>query len=134
MIVLDIDHFKRVNDTYGHPTGDAVLVAMAQAMNAALRTDDVVGRYGGEEFMIVLRSNNANEFWSVVERMRLMIAREPIRAHGNVVSITVSQGMAVPAPEEDLGDLIKRADKALYDAKHGGRNQAEQPDSSGMDS
>jgi diguanylate cyclase (GGDEF)-like protein len=124
VIMADIDYFKKVNDTHGHPTGDAVLVTVSQRMTGTLRTDDVVGRYGGEEFMIVLRSPRPDEFWSVAERIRLLIAATPVEGHGNSVPVTISMGLAAPVSnEEGLGDLIKRADKALYDAKHGGRNR-----------
>lgn len=123
VIMMDIDFFKKVNDTYGHPTGDAVLKAVASTMKTALRGHDVVGRYGGEEFIIFLRGPRSDEFWSVAERLRLTVASRPIHGEGNVVPVTISQGMAVAGPNDTLADLIKRADEALYKAKNSGRNR-----------
>jgi diguanylate cyclase (GGDEF)-like protein len=123
LIMLDIDHFKRVNDTYGHPAGDAVLISVASTMRNALRGDDIVGRYGGEEFMIVLRSPRGSEFYAVAERLRQLVARAPIPAEGHSISVTASQGLAVATSEETLEQVIKRADVALYEAKEEGRDR-----------
>lgn len=123
LVMLDIDHFKQVNDSYGHPAGDDVLTAVAGVMREALRGDDVIGRYGGEEFLIVLRAPRPDEFWSVAERVRLLVAAKPVVTHGHRVPVTVSQGLAVAEPQEALAALIGRADAALYEAKRQGRNR-----------
>ena len=126
--LLDIDYFKRVNDTYGHLAGDAVLAAIAAAAPALLREDDVVGRFGGEEFAILLPHTGAAEAAQVTERLRAAIPRIAIPGGGRVSpvpsGVTVSIGVAVSAgATRDLVDFLAAADHALYQAKNTGRNR-----------
>jgi diguanylate cyclase (GGDEF)-like protein len=126
--LLDIDHFKKVNDTYGHLAGDAVLAAIAAAAPALLREGDIVGRFGGEEFAILLPHTGAAEAAQVTERLRAAIPRIAIAGGGPVSpvpsGITVSIGVAVSAgAARDLVEFLATADHALYQAKNAGRNR-----------
>jgi diguanylate cyclase (GGDEF)-like protein len=127
VIMVDLDHFKQVNDTHGHLAGDAVLREAAHRMQAAVRTYDHVGRYGGEEFLIVLPGTCGANALQLAERMRLAIACEPVAAGGAAIGVTASFG--VTATERAAGGnpetLIRLADEALYRAKERGRNRVE---------
>ncbi|XZG70173.1 diguanylate cyclase [Chitinibacteraceae bacterium HSL-7] len=124
LVMLDIDHFKRVNDEFGHDGGDKALVALARLLTHELRTHDVVGRLGGEEFAMMLPDTDAIAAASIAERVRAAIAaRETTLPDGRVLHFTVSQGLAVRHPDENTGDTLKRADDALYQAKRAGRNR-----------
>ncbi|TET39948.1 MAG: diguanylate cyclase [Dehalococcoidia bacterium] len=126
LIMLDLDHFKEVNDHYGHLTGDDVLESVATLVRQSIRDTDTAGRYGGEEFIIVLPKTDLPTALYVAERIREAIAAAEMRdSEGNVFSITVSQGLSSYEPGEDEHSLISRADVALYRAKEGGRNRVE---------
>jgi diguanylate cyclase (GGDEF)-like protein len=136
--ILDIDHFKQVNDTHGHLAGDAVLAGLARAMQALLRDYDLTCRFGGEEFAMLLPQTSASEAYLIAERLRENLARIPIPAgtgagdqDGGLLSVTVSIGIAaVHTARRDLTDLLASADAALYEAKRSGRNatrMAEEP-------
>jgi diguanylate cyclase (GGDEF)-like protein/PAS domain S-box-containing protein len=120
--MLDADHFKSINDTYGHPTGDEVLRAISDRCKRALRSNDIFGRYGGEEFVIVFPETQLEDARSVAERLRVAVAGAPIRAGDNALDVTVSIGLAAFAQGEDIEKLFQRADAALYTAKQDGRN------------
>ncbi|MEJ2296952.1 MAG: DUF484 family protein [Woeseiaceae bacterium] len=130
-LMLDIDHFKRVNDTWGHAAGDAVLRELAQRIDSQVRASDVAARYGGEEFVVLLPDTDIASAANLAERVRAEIAAAPVELpNGEHVAITASIGLAevspVPADEDlkTLGDsLIARADVALYAAKSAGRDQ-----------
>lgn len=128
IILADIDHFKAVNDSFGHPAGDAILCEVAQRMLGAVRGYDSVGRYGGEEFLIVVPESDARETKIVAERILDVIAEKPIETDESSIEITMSLGTASGAISEDFGisELIGGADKALYQAKAAGRNRIEQ--------
>ncbi len=123
--MVDIDHFKNVNDTYGHQTGDAVLTEVASRLASAVRDFDRIGRYGGEEFLVVLSNCGDGEADTVCERMRAKIAGEPIQARdGTAVAVTASIGVTTFRSGIASGDeLIAAADQALYAAKDSGRNR-----------
>jgi two-component system, cell cycle response regulator len=125
LLVVDIDNFKRVNDTYGHQAGDAVLREVATRLSRNLRNFDLVARFGGEEFVAVLPNADAAGCMVVAERVRESVAAQPIEQGLPVpISITVSIGAAVGRRTREQPDaLIERADKALYDAKETGRNK-----------
>ncbi|MBM3617026.1 MAG: sensor domain-containing diguanylate cyclase [Alphaproteobacteria bacterium] len=127
LVVTDIDHFKRINDTYGHQVGDVVIQSVAKNLLTALREEDAVGRIGGEEFLLILTGCHVAEIRNTVERVRAAIADTPIEAEGHTLDITMSFGAAVGSPEtlESFDALIQVADKALYLAKHNGRNRVE---------
>jgi len=120
--VLDVDHFKKVNDTYGHDAGDVVLVQMARALEAGLRQTDACARWGGEEFVILLPNTRLSAAAGVVEAIRESIANRDIVADDQVLRITASFGLVEAREGETVAETIKRADEALYRAKHGGRN------------
>jgi diguanylate cyclase (GGDEF)-like protein len=123
--MADVDHFKHINDTYGHTVGDAVLYELAQRMIRSLRPYDAVGRYGGEEFLIVFEGCGPPEAFSLAERLRRCVGDERVHVMGASLSVTISMGVAVCAPggEEDHEAIIHRADAALYLAKNSGRNR-----------
>ena len=124
--MLDIDHFKRVNDRYGHLTGDEVLEKIAALTSRNIRDTDIVGRYGGEELIIILPKTNLSSAWVVAERLRTIIEKTEMKdSAGNVFAITVSQGLAGWERDEDATSLISRADEALYKAKEKGRNRVQ---------
>lgn len=124
-IMLDVDHFKPVNDTHGHAIGDEVLIEIARRLGEGVRDMDFIARYGGEEFAIVLPDANADIGHKVAERMRRSIGELPIRLqNGQQLPVTVSLGVATAtSPLEEAEDLIRRADEALYDAKRCGRDR-----------
>jgi diguanylate cyclase (GGDEF)-like protein len=124
VMMLDADHFKRVNDTHGHLAGDAVLKELAKRIQLTVRSYDLTGRYGGEEFLIVLPGCTADEVQQCAERVRSVIADHPISAEGLELAVTVSVGTAVLDPMVNTQrDALAAADKALYQAKHAGRNR-----------
>jgi diguanylate cyclase (GGDEF)-like protein/PAS domain S-box-containing protein len=120
--MIDADHFKAINDTYGHSIGDEVLRAISDRCRRTLRSNDVLGRYGGEEFIIVFPETNLEEASAVAERLRVAVADAPIRVGDNALMVTVSIGLASFALGQDLEKLFQRADSALYAAKQDGRN------------
>ncbi|MES2919471.1 MAG: GGDEF domain-containing protein [Pseudomonadota bacterium] len=124
-VMVDLDHFKRVNDSYGHHAGDQVLVVASAIMMESARQYDEVGRYGGEEFAILLPGASLEAAEVVAERIRARIAATPVEVDGKTITMTASFGVSCyPAPGiGDLNDLLKAADKALYVAKESGRNR-----------
>jgi diguanylate cyclase (GGDEF)-like protein len=127
IIIADLDKFKSINDKFGHPAGDAVLKQASQRMKECVRTPDHVGRYGGEEFLIVLPNCHGEQAAALGERLRQAIANTPVNASGVELPITCSFGVAVAANPEacDFAPLVHAADQALYLAKHNGRNRVE---------
>ncbi len=129
-LMLDVDHFKRINDTWGHPAGDQVLKGIGQLLRDSCRVYDVPGRYGGEEFCIVLPATKAGNTNVVAERIRQRLAETELACGDTSVVVTASIGIAgtdTPDDGEVLSPagLIERADQALYSAKHNGRNRIE---------
>lgn len=123
MLMLDLDHFKQVNDRFGHLCGDAVLVTVAEVMRETLRHPDVSGRFGGEEFIAFLPQTDELGGIDVAERLRQRIEATQIRCEGHVINVTVSVGVAAMRPERlKLDHLIRDADAAMYEAKAAGRN------------
>lgn len=122
--LLDLDHFKRINDLHGHATGDAALRAVADALTSQLRDTDRLGRYGGEEFAVVLPRADAREAVAVVERLRAAVAGLQLGRLGIKERLTLSAGVAAARPgDAHFGELLNRADAALYRAKEDGRNR-----------
>ncbi len=123
---IDLDFFKLVNDSYGHSVGDDVLLGVTKKLSKAVREYDHVGRYGGEEFLVVLPNCTAQAAWEVAERVRLQIAEEPILIGAVQVKMTVSIGLAQWRTGQEPSDLLHQADIALYRAKQNGRNRVEE--------
>ncbi|MEA1938612.1 MAG: PleD family two-component system response regulator [Pseudomonadota bacterium] len=126
VLMLDIDFFKTVNDTYGHDIGDEVLKELARRIGNNMRTSDLVARYGGEEFVVILPDTNRDSALAIAERLRCSIADVPFQISADVSSLdlTISIGVAEAASNGVTGlKVLKRADQALYDAKHAGRNR-----------
>lgn len=127
ILMVDLDHFKAINDTHGHPAGDAVLQDVARRMKSSLRDYDTVGRYGGEEFLIVIPTSDIPGTLAIAERIREVIASKPVTTLKSNVPVTASIGIAVSQASNPLDAemLLHLADEALYRAKDLGRNRAE---------
>ena len=124
VLLADLDHFKRVNDEYGHSAGDAVLLEAAARMRSVLRGHEAIGRYGGEEFLIVLPDCGPSEAASVAARACLALSTTPIETAANMLQTTMSVGVATaPLRADSARSLVDRADQALYRAKAAGRNR-----------
>jgi diguanylate cyclase (GGDEF)-like protein len=134
VLMLDLDHFKRVNDEFGHQTGDRVLVEFAEIARRCIRAEELLGRYGGEEFCLVLPGASAGQAIAVAERIRVSTCERPLA--GLPRATTVSAGVAVYGPGEPvtLDSAIARADEALYRAKSHGRNRVEAIDAAALKS
>jgi diguanylate cyclase (GGDEF)-like protein len=126
LLLFDLDHFKRINDSFGHTGGDDVLRAVALKVSALLRAEDLLARYGGEEFAILARAADHLDAVRLGERVRTAVAAEPLLASGNPVTLTISVGvarLAELAPPTTPEQLLKLADERLYRAKGAGRNK-----------
>jgi diguanylate cyclase (GGDEF)-like protein len=129
LAMIDVDHFKAINDTHGHLTGDLVLEHVAKQLMAGLRVSDDVGRWGGEEFLALLPEADAHEAMAAADRLLTQVQQSAFPAAGGPIAVTVSIGVAAVAASAVAGarvdDLIRQADEALYRAKARGRNRAE---------
>ncbi|MEW6765612.1 MAG: GGDEF domain-containing protein [Pseudomonadota bacterium] len=125
LILFDIDHFKQVNDRFGHPAGDAVLRGVAERVKTHLPSDMTFGRFGGEEFAIVSTTRTHDVLCEEAERLRLAVAAEPFFSDCGYIPVTISLGVSLSAPDEVFSAVYSRADAALYRAKQGGRNRVE---------
>jgi len=126
LILLDIDHFRKVNDRHGHLTGDEVLERTAASIRGNIRDTDIAGRYGGEEFIIVLPRTDLASSWVAAERLRSIVEKTEMKdSAGNVFAVTVSQGLVSWERTDDAASLISRADEALRKAKEKGRNRVQ---------
>ncbi|MGV8842630.1 MAG: diguanylate cyclase [Pseudomonas sp.] len=124
LVMFDIDHFKSINDTYGHQAGDKVIQAVAEVMREQVRDTDYAGRYGGEEFVILLPDVDSSAAGLLAERLRLGIESLQVSYEGQKISFTISLGVAdLSHPTEQHQQLIERADQAMYVSKENGRNQ-----------
>jgi len=131
LLMCDIDHFKRINDTYGHPAGDVVLRSIARRLSVATREGiDLIGRYGGEEFSVMLPETDEETAWVIAERVRKAVGSEPISMESmegggeNQITVTISVGVTTARETTNLDRLIATADRALYLAKENGRNRS----------
>jgi len=126
LVLLDIDHFRKVNDRHGHLTGDEVLEKIAALIRGNVRDADIAGRYGGEEFIIILPNTNLASSWVAAERLRSIIEKTELKdSAGNVFAVTVSQGLVGWERNDDTASLLSRADEALHKAKEKGRNRVQ---------
>jgi two-component system cell cycle response regulator len=127
LMLIDIDHFKKVNDTYGHPAGDRILRGVSAVVSPALRREDVFARFGGEEFAVLVRSADLSTAMDLAQRLRRTIEESTFDSDGTTIRVTISAGVASLAPldPKTSATLIAAADAALYRAKHRGRNRVE---------
>jgi diguanylate cyclase (GGDEF)-like protein len=123
-MMLDLDHFKQINDNYGHPLGDQVLQQFAKRCQSSVREVDLIGRYGGEELVILLPETDSETAILVAERLRASVEETPMKVSGQEFNVTVSIGVSRKDENTlELETLIARADQAMYIAKHKGRNR-----------
>lgn len=123
--LIDLDHFKKINDNFGHLAGDAVLRECMHRVEETVRAYDAIGRFGGEEFIIVLPGAKQTDAYTIAERIRLKINEENVNVDGTSIPFTVSQGLATCNGKSTVDELIAMADEALYRAKEDGRNRVE---------
>ena len=124
-LLIDIDHFKSINDTHGHPAGDEVLRQFAQRLRQSIRSMDAVGRIGGEEFLVLMADPEPADVAGIAERIRAAEAKSPIQFDGHSIPVTCSVGYAIGAASDPIDGLVSLADQALYRAKSNGRNRVE---------
>ena len=124
LLMLDIDFFKKVNDTFGHDVGDQVIIHVARVCSDGIRNSDIAGRIGGEEFAVLLLETDLEVAQTVAERVRNAVSRRPVQSGTDCIAVTASIGVATAdASMRDASALVKRADQALYAAKRAGRNR-----------
>jgi diguanylate cyclase (GGDEF)-like protein len=123
MLLIDIDHFKQVNDTHGHLCGDYILSSAAKLMQSTLRKQDVVGRWGGEEFLVLLPNANMTVLNDLAERLRAVFEATVFTYDGKAISISVTIGATTLIHDDSFDTLASRADRALYVGKENGRNR-----------
>jgi len=123
VVLADVDHFKQVNDTFGHDVGDEVLKRVAESIRSSAREMDMPARWGGEEFLVLLPGCASDEALAIAERMRAHLRELRIDANGTPLTVTASFGVSSIGDGEPLDDCIRRSDEALYAAKHGGRDR-----------
>lgn len=130
LLMLDVDHFKKINDTYGHVAGDAVLKMIGQNLIKQVRMENVACRYGGEEFAVILRNVSPEQAFSLAERLRTSVETSRVDHRGTAIQVTISVGVATFKEDnfQTYEDLLLRADACLYEAKRGGRNRTVFPD------
>ena len=123
IVIYDLDHFKGVNDRYGHLAGDKVLIEIAQRIKKTIRPYDLFGRYGGEEFILLVSDTDKQNMINIAERLRRDVCETPVEFEGLQIPISASFGIACAAPLNDMHTATKHADEALYRAKNEGRNR-----------
>ncbi len=123
LIMMDLDHFKEINDKYGHPAGDMVLSEIGKILKEQVRRNDIACRYGGEEFAVILSSVSRDNIYAAYERFREMVSKQPFEYETKKLHITISIGIAFSNDAELINDLLAHADQALYQAKEAGRNK-----------
>ena len=122
VLFADIDHFKRVNDSYGHDTGDIVLKMVAQTMAHNIRSFDIIGRWGGEEFLIVLVNVTNEQLQAIAEKLRMLVQHSSLKIGDAEISVTISIGATRARSDDTVESLVKRADLLMYKSKGKGRN------------
>ena len=123
--MFDIDFFKRINDSHGHAAGDAVLRAVSESLSRHLRKADLLARFGGEEFCLLMHCTEPDDSYTVIDKIRLIVEQQPILFEGRNISVTISAGLTARL-EDSLETMIAKADEMLYKAKQGGRNRTEE--------
>lgn len=122
-VFADIDHFKNVNDTYGHPAGDEVLKMVAATLKASVRISDTAGRWGGEEFLLILQHLRDEELGSIADKLRTLVEQSFLQTDQGALRVTISMGASMYRQGEPIQSLLERADGLLYEAKAAGRNR-----------
>ncbi|NMB62654.1 MAG: sensor domain-containing diguanylate cyclase [Chloroflexi bacterium] len=122
VLFIDIDHFKLINDTYGHEVGDQVLSSVAQTMRHALRSTDFLGRWGGEEFLLVIYNSNSLQLMNIAEKLRLLVTSSKVVLNNTKIGVTISGGMTTVQENDTSKILLERVDQLLYESKSKGRN------------
>ncbi len=123
LLFIDIDYFKRINDTFGHDIGDQVLKLVSKTIAQNIRSGDFIGRWGGEEFIVLLRNMDNYKLKKIAEKLRILVQKSRLYVDNEIVSVTISIGASLHQGEEELDSWIKRADKLMYRAKKTGRNK-----------
>jgi diguanylate cyclase (GGDEF)-like protein len=123
IMLADLDAFKSVNDTYGHAAGDVALLTVARTLSNCLRASDIVGRWGGDEFLAILPGITLQALAKASEKIRKLVAKSTVAVDGTQISVTISLGAAMVAPGDSPQSLLKRADQHLYASKQSGRNR-----------
>ena len=123
LLILDLDYFKKINDTHGHAIGDQALQHFSKVCKQGLRESDIIGRIGGEEFGIILPKTRIYKAQEIADRIRLLVAENPLQLENHRVEMTVSIGVTEANQQQDFKTLLSQADKALYQVKDGGRNR-----------
>jgi diguanylate cyclase (GGDEF)-like protein len=124
VIFIDVDHFKRINDGYGHDMGDKVLQRIAATLQANMRSYDMVGRWGGEEFMVLIRYVNPEQSLSIAQKLCYLVGNTYVTHQDERIGTTVTMGVTDVRPGDTVEELIQRADRLMYDGKQQGRNRA----------
>jgi diguanylate cyclase (GGDEF)-like protein len=124
-IMVDIDFFKKINDTYGHEAGDEVLKKLTAKISSIIRETDIFGRIGGEEFAILMENCDKKKLWKIAEKIREEIAKCSVRYDELIIKCTISIGAYVAEKGENIETILKRADELLYKAKENGRDRVE---------
>ncbi len=123
VIFIDIDHFKKINDTFGHEAGDSALTMTAKTIANLLRRMDSLVRWGGEEFLVIVPNIDANVMSEIAERIRIFVERSFIMIGDTILSTTVSIGATMARPDDTVDSIIRRADELMYESKRSGRNR-----------
>ncbi len=123
IVMIDIDDFRIINNRYGHDFGDDVLKMVAQTLKNAVRQSDLIGRYGGEEFIAILIGDVEEHLEIITEKMRMLVENAFIRQEDKAISVTISLGATIVSEQDSLIDVIRRADKLLYQSKQAGKNK-----------
>jgi diguanylate cyclase (GGDEF)-like protein len=123
VLFMDIDHFKDINDTYGHEVGDQILRMTAKTLSNSVRSFDLVTRWGGEEFLAIIANVDGDRLHIVAEKLRAMMERSSISHNSETIKATISIGATVAQPEDSVDSLVRRADKLMYESKLSGRNR-----------
>ena len=125
VVMIDLDHFKQVNDTYGHLVGDEILKGVIKRIKSRMRSQDLIGRYGGEEFLLIFPDTEKETVIEIVERIRQHIAASPFHVNDISITVTISGGITLIQKDDTMDSLIERADNLMYKAKNNGRNRVE---------
>jgi diguanylate cyclase (GGDEF)-like protein len=123
IVFMDIDKFKDFNDTYGHDIGDAVLKMVSKTLSGTLRATDLVGRWGGEEFVAIFSGVDEKQLWNLSEKMRMLVENSTLEIDGKVLQVSISLGATVVVETSELESVVKRADTLMYASKEKGRNR-----------